>query len=479
MKVSVFFLILVLSLFGGAFAQESESISITDYKQLKLPQRMQMKGVGKSNIDWDRLDANEWLSFSRWTQVLELRENPDDYGLEDPFRVKIREEMGRVLECIGTCRLYRGLPNNTVQFRSSIREGDDLVTQAESYLWVFLYDGTLVRLSPHTSLSFREINIGKKENFLQVRINQGNVLWLSREKQLFHHLKMKNETDALFLPLSLYETGIKAPEVKPDEENLLGMLEEYDKVNAQYSRLNKTIKENNEWFQKPTYSFIVMQNGSVFGKNLNMEFVTLTGKQSYVKIRKFEQLALQGETPDDPVNFYFRGFENKKTQELGKGFWYEIDEKGRTIVPADNPEMFAMGEFITRNIPTIYYARELMLKKYGRFAHTILDPERLAKFYGYELWDEYAKEKSDFSRRIDFLREYTRRVETTQMVVTRQIRKDMVDNQRDSKYNRYGPHFHSRAAKELKIDRINKVNPNRESLNSEKRELWKKIHAIH
>jgi hypothetical protein len=462
------------------WALPTHAQTIGPYEQVKLPERMVVKGVTKSNIDWENLRSEEWLSYKRWRQVLELRERPNDYGLAEPFRKKFREAIGRVLECVGVCRLYRGLPHNKVQFRSPIKEGDDLVTDNDSYLWIFLYDGTMVRLSPNSSVSLREINIGKKENFIHARINQGNVLWLSRSQRKLHKLAMKEETDKLFVPLSYYEVGVKTPEPEVDEQNLLGLLDEYDIVGRQYERANKLIEENNQWFTKPTYAFLVMQNGSVFAKNPSIEFITLNGKESYLKVRKYEQLALQGETPGDPVTFYFRGFENKRTEDLEKGAWYAIDPKGRSAT-IDDSGRFNVGEFITRNIPTIYVARELLMKQYSGFSQKIDDGRILAKNHGYHLWSSLENPRSDLSRRIDFLREYTRRIETTQMLVTKQIRKKMIVNDMKSRYNTYGPHFYSRAVKDLMIDRKKVFNGHngKETLNSTKRPLWKRMHGIH
>lgn len=466
----------------SCFASEYEEVSIGSYNQLKLPDRLEIKGTRRSNLDWENLDPKEWLSYQRWRNVLEAREKPNDYGLADPFRKRFREGVGKVIKCIGSCKLYRGLRYNQIEYRSPIKEGDDLVTESNSYVWVFLFDGTLVRISPNSSISFRELNISKKHNFLHARINQGNVLWLSRSVSKYHSLNMKRETDSLFVPLSeIYETGVTVTPMKKDENDLLAMLDEFDYVSAQYKRLNTMIEKNNEWFNKPTYSYIVLQNGTVFGKNINMEFVTLNGKESYLKARKYDQLALQGETPDDFLEFYFRGFENKDMKNIEKGFWYEIDAKGRSLKSVVDQKRFALGEYITKNIPTVLVAREFLLGKYGRFTQEIQDPRELARNHGYYMWGDLSEERSDINRRINFLKEYTRRIETTQMLVTRQIRKNLIDEDAVNKFNYYGSHFYSKAAKDLLIerDRVFDGQSGDGSLNSTKRPLWKRMHGIY
>lgn len=466
----------------SASISAQENVSIDPYNQLKLPLRMGITGMGRSDIDWEKLEPNEWLNYNRWRAVLEARERPNDYGLSDPFRKKFREPVGKVIHCVGNCRLYRGLKNNTVEYRSPIREGDDLITKEHSYLWVFLLDGTLIRISPNSSISFREFNIGKNENFMHARINQGNILWLTRSKNKFHQLKMKRETDSLFVPLSeIYETGFEKEAMKIDENNLLAMLDEFDYVKSQYSRLNTKIEENNKWFRKPTYSYIVLQNGTVFGKNLNMEFMTFNGKKSYLKSRKYSQLGLEGKTPDDFLEFYFRGFENKNKQKLEKGVWYEIDEKGRSIETMADQDRFSLSEYITKNIPTIYVAREFLLNKYARFTHEEISAQKLAQNYGYYMWESIDKKDSNINRRIAFLHEYTRRIETTQMLVTRQIRKKVINHDDKTIYNYFGPHFYSKAIKDLMIerDRVYDSQSRDDSLNSTKRPLWKRMHGIY
>ncbi|MBP5295859.1 MAG: hypothetical protein J6Y94_00835 [Bacteriovoracaceae bacterium] len=149
-----------------------------------------------------------------------------------------------------------------------------------------LVDGTMVRLAPNSSLSLQEIDVGIKENFLYARINYGNVAWLSRNDGLFVP-QAKAETDALFLPLKMNEANFILPDQMTTEDNLAFYLDQENLYREVYHRLNKLITANNQWIDRPTYSFLVMPNGVMWGKNLMLEAVVYLGGDSYLKALDF------------------------------------------------------------------------------------------------------------------------------------------------------------------------------------------------
>ena len=178
----------------------------------------------RSLIQWKELDHKEWLSFKKWKEEYEKREKFPPWERLKRER-SLKERVGYVVDCRGECFLYRGLGKNKIQFKSTVREGDEIQTKKDSYLWLFLMDGTMVRVSPQTSLTMREINISPNEVFLHARINFGNVLWLSREGSFFDE-RSERETDALFHPHPLYEVLPKIDNKKIDENDLFSYLEE-------------------------------------------------------------------------------------------------------------------------------------------------------------------------------------------------------------------------------------------------------------
>ena len=327
------------------------------------------KGIKKNLIKWDELNPDGWLSLDQWKKSRVRKDQEPEWKLNLIER-NLRELVGRFLECVGDCRIYRGEGFSTSQYKSRVRELDEIITQQNSYAWIAMADGTLVRLSPNTSVSFKEINIGKKENFVHLRINSGNVLVLNRVK---HQYKVRNlrETDKVFLPLGLNSANPAEVKVRLDENDLSNFIAEDRKVEKHYKGLNEKIKENNSLVKdKVTHTMVVMPNGTVFGKNMQAEYVVLLGGESYFKQRSFKEQFMEldeNAEPELPLNYYYRGFENRKNYSVELETWYRVGAKGRSIVPHSDPQVFRVGEYLTSNIPSILLAREILLKEKSDF----------------------------------------------------------------------------------------------------------------
>ena len=339
-----------------------------------------------STIQWEKINTLRWLDIDHWKEELARRDK------EVLRAVQLREMMGRILKCVGQCKSFRGLSPIKATRHTSILEGDDLETMPDSFLWVFLLDGTMVRLAPESSITFKEINIGTHEIFLYVRINYGNVLWLSRDSSLFKEIKRK-ETDRLFLPLSTH--GYK-----------LGLRKRYKKLNDFIKQNNKMIKHYKTW------SFVVLPHGTIWGADLRTDVIVLPGKGSYVKNRTSNELGLKKKDNPAPAVFYLRGFGKERQVSLDFGRWYKVGRRGRKIDFLQEKEnVFSLGELITRRIPSILTAREILLKNYSSF---VFDQNKgvdaLAIDHGYRLWGRlfHATLEEDLEKRVLYLRRYTR-----------------------------------------------------------------------
>jgi len=437
------------------------------------------KGMKNSLIQWDKIDSIDFLDYDLWSQDTKLRDKWPQW--EKTIREKRRREtVGKVIHCVGDCKNYRGVGFYNTQFRSSILEGDEIHTSFDSYAWIFLFDGTIVRLSPSSSVTFREINFGLEETFIHARINSGNVLWLSRSQSKYIPTNDR-ETDVIFFPLQFYEAMPISEKIEYDEDSLMNLLEENHTVKKQYVRLNKLIEDNNKYFKKRnSYSFLVSPNGTVEGRNINVEFISLIGNRSYVKSRGQEKLGIENELEDGKVKFSFRGFENKKTKILDNDEWYEIDQKGRFINKFDKEKRFVVGEFITKRIPTILVARELLLKEYSKFSNYIGNAELLAKTYNYRQWGSFSNELSDMSMRLTYLKEYTRRMETTTLLTSERLREKMLARNEPSDDMQYSAKFFNLALVNFLRSKNSsaEVRSDREVLNSTTKKYWKVINDI-
>lgn len=458
----------------------------TDIDEFKLYRKNQgiqfnFKGVKKNLIEWDRLKPDTWLSLDHWKKSRVRKDQEPEWKLNLTER-NLKELVGRFLECIGDCRIYRGEGFSTSQYNSAVRELDEIITLPNSYAWIAMMDGTLVRISPNTSLSFKEINIGSSENFIHLRINSGNILVLNRESFLYKERNLR-ETDKLFLPLSFNEANHEELTITLDESDLSNFIEEDTKVLEHYKKLNKKILSNNEFVKdKPTYTFVVMPNGTVYGKNLQAEFVVLLGGESFVKRRTYveQKFVLNDEASESPVDFFYRGFENKDKFTLEPGVWYQVAAKGREITPHENPLKFQIGEYLTSSIPSILLARELLLEKFSEFLFS-KNPSRkdLAEKSGYRLWGKIEEPGDDLNLRLKFLFEYTRRIETTNLVVAQQFRRKASQRGELTTSMVYDQSFYRKALEDYIVSRDSDiiVDTDREVLNSTRKPFWKIING--
>ena len=143
--MKIFGLILVFLTFCNAWARAPE--------YFQGPQR-------KSVLEWKELDTDKWLSLKSWK--VERKYKDKNKSWKENYRYyKAKEPIGRVISCIGKCQVFAGTNPYFIQSRSLIREGDEFETLKDSYAWIFLFDGSLIRISPETSVNFNEFNIGE------------------------------------------------------------------------------------------------------------------------------------------------------------------------------------------------------------------------------------------------------------------------------------------------------------------------------
>jgi len=444
------------------------------------------KDQSRSSTKWGDVSLDPFLSFKDW------KEQTDEKALAPEWESIVRERnnreiVGRFFQCVGICRVDRGQSFFNPGFRSSLYEGDEIQTIGDSYAWIFLFDGTMIRLSPESSINLNEFNIGVKENFISARVNAGNILWLSRAEALFEE-QNNRETEVLFFPLALYEAN-PIPDKKPYDENaLIELVEERMTTLNQYKNLNGLIEKNNKITKgKPTYAFIVVPNMTLMGYNPSVEIVSLLGGKTYFKKRSPETLGLKKGMDEEDLFLQIRGFENKDLAKVQSDEWLMMDEKGRNYAKAtENLNWLTMGEFITKRIPSLMVARELMLEKYSEFAFKeTYDPYALATQNGYRLWGSLKQpetadaKKSDLEMRLDFLKEYFRRIETTNLTVSSHFSDRLKERGEALRTMDYGSYFFIKALdKYYSFEEYTDEKESGETLNSTTKSLWKRMHGI-
>lgn len=462
---------------AAAEGSEKAKIYISPDQQLFREDQVSFKGEKTSLIRWGELEEDSFLDFNQWKVDLKVKENEPRWR-RNLQETRLREKMGIVIECVGECRSYRGVGSARVDYLSTIREGDELQTLPHSYLWIYLMDGTIVRISPNSTITLKEMNIGKKENFVFLRLNSGNFLVWSRSGKKFKPQNFK-ETDPIFYPLSFLEANPDSEVLKVEEDNLYAYLERGIDYLSKYKRLNSLIEENGKPAKKTIY-FLVMPNGTIYGENLTAEAIVLTGNSSYFKIRNEEQVGLENAEPRPNPTLFYRGFKNSDSTEIQPAQWYEMDAKGRTSKVYDNPQRFGMGEFLTKNIPTILVARELLYKKNSGFTQKEMSDVDLAENYGYRQWESFEKEGSDLSLRVEFLIEYTRRAETMNLLAAEQFKNRIERRGEKWSFSIYSRDFYEDAIGKFYNyrDGVSILSGTGETLNSERKPFWKLIHGL-
>jgi len=468
--MKIFFCTIFLLLVTFFAKAEGPSVYFRDQKQ--------------SLVKWGEVDIENFLSFKEWKALADQREIVPEW--ESIIRERNnRELVGYFLQCVDSCRIDRGTSFFNPSFRTPVYEGDEIQTIGQSYAWIFLLDGTMVRLSPESSVNINEFNIGIKENFISARVNTGNILWLSRDELLFEEQNTK-ETDVLFLPPAFYEAQSISDQKKYDEDSLIELLEEKQSMLKHFIKLNQMIADNNKMTKaKKTYSFIVVPNMTIMGYDLSLEVISFIGGKTYFKKRSAQLLGQKGEGLEEEAYIQMRGFENKELSKVQSDKWLEVDEKGRSLVSAsdeDKLNLFAMGEFITKHIPTILMARELLLAQYSEFCfREKYDLKQMAQLQGYRIWGELKSDtkKDDLELRLDFLKEYFRRAETTNLLAAGHFSDRLKARGEVMKSMEYSSYFFFKALqKYYSYMDYSDDNKKGEVLNSTTKTLWKRIHGI-
>jgi len=342
----------------------------------------------------------------------------------------------------------------------------------------------MVRVSPQSSITLREINITPLEIFFHARINFGNILWLSREGTVFEE-KVERETDTLFNPHPLFEVLPKRMKKQVKEDDLFSYLKEDSPSLNQYKRLNSLINKNGSFFKsKKSVAFLVMPNGTLFGERLKAEMIVLLGGETFLKRRTYRQLGLKEKGNPETIlaEVFLRGYENNKGNIIEDGRWYEINKKGTSLstLEPQSYKKFLMGEFITQRIPTMLLAREHFLKRYSWFIfNNRLSAKQLALRYGYRLWRSWGSKKKELRARVEYLKEYTRRVETTVLKESTKLRERLLKRKETVHPIIYDNRFYKKAMESYykSLGYPSSMESDKEVLNSTRHPLWGKVNA--
>jgi hypothetical protein len=371
-----------------------------------------LKGQGYSIIPWKGIDPEEFLRIEPWIRARKIKDETPDW------KIRLRDHrhlelMGKVLKCVGTCPVFRGTAKVNVEHLSRIVEGDEFRTEKDSFAWIYLVDGTMIRLGAESSLSFHEVLVSPKEIFFLFRLNQGHAFVHPRQKEEVKP-EFQPETDSIFLPLMLRESNLEWYErarfsAQSDREHLQEVMDlKENAIKDQFARLNELKKSNNEAIEKfqrsdlTTRVMVVAPNISVTGSGVSFNMIHLPGGKTW-----FRKSAGNGS-----LMMELRGYTGTTTMNVdAPESWNEIEPMGRLVTVASPMAELDVAELLTKRIQTIELAREMWLQKFSLPLFEVIgDQKKLGVEQGYRLWAE-----ADLKKRHEFLTEYTRRIETTNL----------------------------------------------------------------
>lgn len=366
-----------------------------------------LRGQRYSIIPWGDQTPENFLDINIW---LAERAKKD---LEPDWKMRVRDQrhaelMGKVLSCIGTCEIYRGINSAKASYRSKLYEGDEIQIKTDSYAWVYLMDGTLVRLSSDTSVNFQELNVSKEKFFVLLRLNQGHLFWHPKDSTPLV-ADISPETDGGSLPLMLLPANQQFFErarfkINEDQVNLAEVLKlDEAAIKDQFQKINDSRVEHAKYKDFKTTAMIVAPNVTVVATHASFDFVSLLGGKSYVKKR--------GTREGEEMNLQLRGYLNTDASPITDEVWQEVSETGRErVAVSDVSGHLQVTELLTRRIKTFELARELWFAELtAPVIEALGDDKKLGLEQGYVLWEKGMDE------RFQFLSEYTRRIETTNL----------------------------------------------------------------
>ena len=382
------------------------------------------KGQSNSLVEWDSLDPNEWLDFNQWKLQRERQDRTPEW------RIKARdllhqEVVGKVIQCLNDCVIHTGKGQSRSQYGSVIKEGYEFSTGVDSYAWIYLADATIVRVSPQTSISFLEINVTEQKVFFSARLNEGHVYLEHRKLGSFPKRNLA-QTDLAMLPLMLkkanrehyarYEFNMLS-----ETQRLSYALEDNFGYVSQYDELNRLMGEQAQNVSKfESEFFIFTANASFALVNPVAHIFHEVNGESWFRMESAVPELLSEEKRPQEALVYFRGHTNNLFNKVPEDMWHSMNPEGTEFRARHETQSLKTVRYFTRRIPSIHLAREILLRQDSRFLFEEFDRKNLAIHHGYRLWNEL----DELDKRKKFLLEYTRRLETTNLIAVASVFKD-------------------------------------------------------
>jgi hypothetical protein len=310
------------------------------------------------------VDIKDFLSLDVW-------KNQKDF-----IQMMLRPEkkpIGVVLSCVYKCQVDDGIGKIPGRYLYLIYEGDEINTTDRSYAWVAMFDGTLVRIAEHTSITFLKVLQVESGPLSIYRLAKGNVFVYPREKQIsFYNIR---DSSTLFLPLSEYKVSqaylyyelLSTTNVKLNPKQL-----RYAMSLLQNKKTGVEFQLNNQRYSKIIPGFqelqprimVILPNTTIDSFGFALDIAYYPGQEAWVRGRA----DFSRHREDNQIDLYLRKFDTVSKQSISAdGNWWRVNKKGSKVLPKKIDSDILLYERLTNYFPTIIFARELILKK--MFSH--------------------------------------------------------------------------------------------------------------
>jgi|GEM_PF-532238 len=358
-----------------------------------------------SMIDFKKIDQDKFLSFDHWLIEREKKDKSEQWKIVDRLN-RLKETMAKVLRCNGECRVTKAEGENAAHYLSRISEGDEFKTGKNSSAWIYLMDGTLLRLNAETSVNFLEISIAPKKMFFLLRLNRGAMSSIHRD-QISPFSEESLDTDLESLPLAVKEANIEHYEREKYRLDPSFFPLNKESKKEHYELLLSMATERKKKSDFESHHFLITPTFSLESLNSSYHALSLIGDMGYFKKRSLE----------GTLSAYSRGYIATAPLKIDGETWYQVDPTGRNFEETEGSVHLNFIELLTKRFQVMGLAREVWFESTTfPVLSMISDQKRLATQSGYALWSEEMIQK-----RLDFIKEYTRRVETTNLRSTENL----------------------------------------------------------
>ncbi len=278
----------------------------------------------------------------------------------NPETASASAEVGIVLDCYGRCEQETKQYNRRLSFGRPVKLKETLKTSKNSSLWLFLYEGSLLRLAPDSLIEIKElkVNFNEKSSHLAIEVHRGHVFALPRTREIksieidsFRELFPLFEVEAnAFWDLYLFN--------ETQKDIILDM--KSDKfIEFRLKNLQNFLNKNNEVFSiTEQYYTIHSPNFIIQSKSRPIDFIYLIGDGAIVGSRNdFKGIKF----PSNKMKSYLPMIQYKEV-DMKNGNWYKVLKKEAKI--HTNDLGIIEYKIYMKSFSTFLKAREIFIEKF-------------------------------------------------------------------------------------------------------------------